>query len=265
MTQNEIPKFPITELCGVVYVNTILGTSVRVHRERPYHGLIYKLSGQVKYRFEGRYDGIVIDFSPGTLCYLPEGSDYTVEMLEPGECIAVNYASPAGIDCAPFSCRDESRTAESLFRRLFTVYKKRTSDFDYAAMACAYTLFDSVFGRMTKERYAPKDAAIRRAQEILQEELQNPDFSVNCLHERLGMSASGFRRRFGETFGVPPVKYLCMLRMKRAKELLLGTGDTVEKIALGCGFSDPFYFSKCFLKNCGVCPSDYRRSGEGML
>jgi len=58
---------------------------------------------------------------------------------------------------------------------------------------------------------------------------------------------------------MPPVRYLGLLRLNAAKSMLTATDRRVEEIAEAAGFSDQFYFSKCFKASCGVSPSEYRR------
>ena len=60
-----------------------------------------------------------MDFSPGCVCMLPKGSDYTVDTIEPGECIAINFNLLDDPPLDPFSeCFRAAPKLETLFRKL---------------------------------------------------------------------------------------------------------------------------------------------------
>ena len=46
--------------------------------------------------------------------------------------------------------------------------------------------------------------------------------------------------------------------MKRAEQLVAHSKMTFAEIAYSIGFTDPKYFSKCFKKETGMTPSEYR-------
>ena len=56
-----------------------------------------------------------------------------------------------------------------------------------------------------------------------------------------------------------PSKYLTMVRMEQAKQLLQQTDEAMAQIALAVGYQDVFYFSKVFKKSEQLSPSEYRR------
>lgn len=63
-----------------------------------------------------------------------------------------------------------------------------------------------------------------------------------------------FRKYEDTTFG----NYLTMLRMEKAKELLLGKEKVfVKDVAAQVGYKDQFYFSRIFYSYTGVRPSEY--------
>ena len=64
---------------------------------------------------------------------------------------------------------------------------------------------------------------------------------------------------FKETMGIGFSDYLANCRLERAKQLLTETNSTIYDIARQVGYSEPRAFSKFFLKNVGIKPTDYRR------
>ena len=70
--------------------------------------------------------------------------------------------------------------------------------------------------------------------------------SIQDMARRANLSSSRFRELFKQEFGIPPHQYLLGLRIKHAQELLETTELSQEKIAVYCGFSDIYHFSKMF-------------------
>jgi len=63
-----------------------------------------------------------------------------------------------------------------------------------------------------------------------------------------------FKKKLNMSF----CQYLLSMRLKKAKEMLLTTNDTIKEIAYKCGFEDEKYFMKLFKKYENVTPSQYR-------
>jgi AraC-like DNA-binding protein len=68
-----------------------------------------------------------------------------------------------------------------------------------------------------------------------------------------------FHQKFTRTFQMTPLAYMLQKRLHLARQLLLGTDLTLEKIALRSGFQSPFYLSRMFKKRYHICPSEFRR------
>jgi len=63
-----------------------------------------------------------------------------------------------------------------------------------------------------------------------------------------------FKQKTGRSF----VEHLTLLRLEKAKELLLGTDRTIDQIAAEVGFRNNSYFTAVFRKREGVTPSEFR-------
>ncbi len=94
------------------------------------------------------------------------------------------------------------------------------------------------------------------------ENISNPDFSVNTLSKELGISRVHLYKKTMSLAGKTPIELIRMVRLKRASELLLTGEYTVSEISYEVGFGDPRYFSKMFKNEFGVLPSKYRLHGE---
>jgi AraC family transcriptional regulator of arabinose operon len=88
-------------------------------------------------------------------------------------------------------------------------------------------------------------------------------FSEEVKLERLasfaGLSVSHLSAEFRRHLGVPPMRYLLELRLRRAAYLLADVNLSVSEVARESGFSDPLYFSRQFRRRFGQSPRKYRR------
>jgi len=83
-------------------------------------------------------------------------------------------------------------------------------------------------------------------------------FSVESLASIAGMSRSAFAAHFTHALGQTPMSLLKSARLRRARELLATTSDTVDHIACSTGFSSRSNFSHSFRATYGVDPTKFR-------
>ncbi len=92
------------------------------------------------------------------------------------------------------------------------------------------------------------------------ENLENEDYSMTTLSQKMNMSRSTLYRRIKEVAMVKPVDFIKKAKLNYAAKLLLKeTGYNVNEISWRSGFNDPKYFSKCFQQEFGINPSHYSR------
>lgn len=75
-----------------------------------------------------------------------------------------------------------------------------------------------------------------------------------------GLSVTHFTALFRDQTGYPPNDYLIRLRIQRAAYLLTTSLNSISDVATLSGFSDSFYFTRCFRKVMGCSPRDYRKT-----
>lgn len=66
-----------------------------------------------------------------------------------------------------------------------------------------------------------------------------------------------FLRRFEKSVGITPHKWLTLLRLERACQLLRQSDKSINDIAVDVGFFDQSHFNKAFKRYYGVAPSMY--------
>lgn len=95
------------------------------------------------------------------------------------------------------------------------------------------------------------DNAIR----IIEEELGNPEFSINDFCKKLGMSRTSVYNKIKTLTDQGPNDFIRIIRLNNAKELLKTKKYTISEVSTMVGFSDPKYFSTSFKKQFGTSPS----------
>ena len=85
------------------------------------------------------------------------------------------------------------------------------------------------------------------------------DFPVEALAETVLVSPSYLFRIFRRRVGVTPVHYRNLVRVDKAKHLLLDERLKLEEIAGRVGFEDVRYFARVFKKETGASPSEFRK------
>jgi CheY-like chemotaxis protein len=101
---------------------------------------------------------------------------------------------------------------------------------------------------------------LQNALSIITERMAEPGFGVETLAERMAVSHSLLLKKVEALTGEPPVDLIKRTRLNKAAKLIEGGFGNAFQVALEVGFSSPSYFTKCFKRQFGVNPSDYRPS-----
>ena len=103
----------------------------------------------------------------------------------------------------------------------------------------------------------PEPTSIASAARSYMEENACGSITVEDVAKAVGCSASHLRQVFKKDYGLPPVKYLNEVRVRRAKEMLASGLFTQEEISGACGFQNVYYFGRVFKAITGVSPGQY--------
>ena len=98
---------------------------------------------------------------------------------------------------------------------------------------------------------------MKRALEIVEKNISNPDLSVEELSRELYMSRVALYKKLLALSGKTPIEFIRFIRLKRAAQLLEKTSLTVAEIAYEVGFNNPKYFSKFFKVEFNMLPSTF--------
>jgi DNA-binding response OmpR family regulator len=98
---------------------------------------------------------------------------------------------------------------------------------------------------------------IQRLIEIVEKNMENPDFDVTMLSNAIGLSRSQLHRRLSAITGQPATGFIRVIRMKRAAQLLKQRSGNISEVMYLVGFDNLSYFSKCFREVYNMTPREY--------
>jgi signal transduction histidine kinase/DNA-binding response OmpR family regulator len=103
---------------------------------------------------------------------------------------------------------------------------------------------------------------LQKTLEALDKNYHDEDYSLHQLCSDVGVSRAQLHRKLIALTGKSTTDFIRQYRIKRAKEFLAGSDLTIAEIAYQVGFKDPNYFTKSFIKENGVTPSNYRSENQ---
>ncbi len=96
------------------------------------------------------------------------------------------------------------------------------------------------------------------SQTYIQENYTDTDFYLGAVADYFNLSLNNLSQQFKRHLGMSPAKYITILRIDKAKELLTKTNKSVKDIALEIGYSDSSVFVRNFKNATSFTPVQYR-------
>ncbi|WP_170110376.1 hybrid sensor histidine kinase/response regulator transcription factor [Flavilitoribacter nigricans] len=95
--------------------------------------------------------------------------------------------------------------------------------------------------------------------QLVEANLDQSELDIQSIADQMFVTRVQLFRKIKALTGSSPSQFIRSYRLRRGKQLLLGTQLSVAEIAYRTGFSDPSYFSKTFKDEFGVSPSAIRK------
>ncbi len=102
-----------------------------------------------------------------------------------------------------------------------------------------------------------KEQQIKKIIEYINNNYTSSDLTIKKIADAFFFNQAYLTRIFKESTGISPMKYIIVLRMRRAVELLEKRTFSISQIAYALGYKNQFYFSKEFKRFFGIQPSKY--------
>ncbi len=250
----------------VLYKTEATVLSFYQQKNRHSNSIVFYIHGGHKHRMENSEEFTTV---PHDLLYLPYNSNYVSRVLEPGiEYYQVNFEIYENGRQIPLldghrllHSPDSSEFLPHLLE-VYNLYTVRPHAYTITALGHILTMI-SMLVKKGHEEYS-KSAARRRigaaVDYIDAKYFENTD--VCALAELSGMSVSGLEKNFIKAFDKTPISYRNSIRIEHAKTLFLG-GFSISEVWERIGFSDLYYFAKCFKKHTGMTPGRFLKERAG--
>ncbi len=100
---------------------------------------------------------------------------------------------------------------------------------------------------------------VHKVKQYIMDNYQNQELTLTDISEHLHITPPYLSGSFKKAVGMSVTQYVSMIRLEKAKEILCSKGMDVKSTAELVGYSDEYYFSRCFKKYFGVSPSSVMR------
>jgi len=222
---------------------------------RIYHTLVLITEGILLYKMPEKTYRV----QTGELFFIPKGK--TDSSYSEGN--SVHYflidfeaeADDASLGYLQWTGKQNERANDTLFRKIEQIWQERSFG---CQMRCREILYGMLYG-IAVHRYHESENyyKIKRIQPVLQK--IHTDFSytigMNELALLCQMSTGNMTRLFREVTHCTPSAYLLKIRMENAKRLLMTGAYSVAEIAVQCGYTEQYSFSRAFTRLYGIAPS----------
>ncbi len=146
----------------------------------------------------------------------------------------------------------------NLFKSLFQLIEEEPFGFQrIASGVCLQMIAEICNAKHGASLNSQKVSVISRAKYVMHEKIDsNIDFER--LADNLGISYSKFRADFKKQTGLSPLQYFLLLKIEKAKNLLLTSTENSRQIAFTLGFESDYYFCRLFKSKTGLTPKQFR-------
>ena len=250
----DISDLIVKQILSVYTVN--LAGEVYKRVSRPCSGICLKLEGSSVYTHNGtRY------LSDSThLLYIPQGATYSYRIEETGTCIIVDFIAENNPPSPMSLCVSDRNILKSIADSMQYAWNLKSAGFREFCLSGVYQLlYHAALGENHTYASRKSQSRIEKSIQYLSAHFCDHDLSVGLLAEQSGISEIYFRKQFSLVYGMTPKKYLTLMRINYARELLDIRELTIQQIAEHTGFGDVYSFCKTFHREVSLTPSEYRK------
>ena len=108
----------------------------------------------------------------------------------------------------------------------------------------------------------PDEEMMGKLMQYIEEHISDENLKIEDMADAVSLGRTVFYSKIKQLVGLTPSDFLRQIRMQRAIQLVEKSKLSFSEIAYSSGFSDPKYFSKCFKKETGMTPSEYRKAKQ---
>ena len=104
-----------------------------------------------------------------------------------------------------------------------------------------------------------RDHFVVRLRELIEKHISDETYDISRLCRDFGASRTQIHKKLAKWTGLSTSRFIRMIRLRKAKALLLDTDLNISEVAYEVGFKDSHYFSRVFSISFQMCPREFRR------
>ena len=103
---------------------------------------------------------------------------------------------------------------------------------------------------------------MQEVMEVMEKHYSDSEFGVQELSDALHLNRSALSKKLNAETGLPTAQFIRNYRLDIARKMIVDNvaNRNITEIAYRVGFNDPKYFTRCFTKQYGTSPSQYKES-----
>lgn len=109
---------------------------------------------------------------------------------------------------------------------------------------------------------SPDEKLMERIMKVMNENLSNPELSVEFIADKVGLSRVHLHRKMKELTSQTPRDFIKNARLKQAAKLLSNKHLDITQVSLATGFRSISSFSTAFHQLYGMTPTEYMKSSK---
>ncbi len=222
---------------------------------RPYHALSFRIKGNAEFTFKGEK----LKAESNDIIFVPEGIGYHIKGKDEKLFCIHFLADGVPTDKILKFKPSNSLIFGKLFSNIFEHWIQRKSGYYVQSISDFYKIISKIQFQQSETKFITSRGDIAESVQYIHEHFTETDITIGKIAEASNLSESHFRKLFGASFGVSPLKYLNELRVAYAKELVESGYYKIYEIANMSGFADVKYFSTVLKKATGSPPSGYKK------
>jgi AraC-like DNA-binding protein len=221
-------------------------------------GIVLFTEGKIKYDFGNK----TLVAQKGDILLLPGNIPYSGEKKSKNvaffvldfECVSENEFNKT-FGASVYSEFD-SNILHLKFSKAVVSWKKQLLGASLELKSFAYYVLSNIIN--SRARMHEGTAHTEAMLEFICQNVKDQNLVLSDLCSKFSISESQLRRNIYKYTGMNPNQYIQKMRLDMAKAELINTQKSIKSISEDCGFSSPYYFSKCFFKKYGLSPKAYR-------
>lgn len=209
------------------------------------------------------YEKERIELLPGNWYLFPAGLSFNYSCI--GEMKHIFFhVTLAGVDGIDLLGRCEKPVCEKSDISPVEFYKKHLKSKSIASsIAIKEKVYGIVLNLLEKNNINPEvvefsqcvQSAIEYINNNINKKIELSDVSMHSF-----VSRSTLTNKFKKELGITVQDYIQRQKMFLAEQMLKNTGMSIAQISEHLGYSEQFYFSRCFKHNFGISPREYKKS-----